>query len=166
MGNKFKTMRCSSVGLERLPHKEEVEGSSPSTATILNVISMLSNRSYVIIEEDEEGGRFYYNRGHEFEVWKARKARGMNISRRESLLDHPLIGINFKNKRTEKFYKIEKVYKYWHMGWYISILFVDSKGSHGTAEIENINCFCDIILEHIKRNKDEFEFLYEEYQSN
>ena len=51
------------------------------------------------------------------------------------LVDHELLGLQMHNTSNGRIYHIKKVYKNWHMGWYLTAL-LEKNGTHRVCFIE------------------------------
>ena len=100
---------------------------------------------------------FMYNGEHYMKVVKERSRLGKSEADsklRNQIIDYPLVGTQITNSKG-KTYIVEQANKQWYNGYYIGIL-IQCNGSHAFIDIENINCEDEIVLQHIAKNKKEF----------
>lgn len=77
---------------------------------------------------------------------------------RIELKDHILLGLQMHNTSTGKIYNIVKVYKNWHLGWYLTAL-LEKNGTYRVCFIENISSHGRSILRTIEQHQEIFEVL-------
>jgi hypothetical protein len=102
------------------------------------------------IREDDESGSFFFNTGHHYEVWKARKDRGLPVYEPEPLPDYYMVGKKVICIDEGRECVVESAMKYWYAGYYISLFLVDKNRSHRVVYWESIGCYHPIILEGIE----------------
>lgn len=97
---------------------------------------------------------------HCYEVWKARKARGMSVKEveKQPLPDYPLIGRTLRSREDGDEYLVESASKQWWGGWYI-VLLIQCNGSHAVRYWENINCYTPTILKAMEEAREDLEVL-------
>lgn len=120
---------------------------------------------YIQTEESPEGAKYPYNdrlnNDLYHEVRKERERRGIpNNSLNIVIRDYPLVGKKIRNNETGKIYNIEQANKHWYCGWYVGLL-IEQNGSHGFIWYENIDCWNDIVVDSIKKNKTKYILLEE-----
>ena len=118
---------------------------------------------YIQTETSPEGSNFPYmdslNNDLYYEVRKERERLGMpNDSLNIVLDDYPLVGKRIRNNETDKIYVIEQANKHWYVGWYIGLL-IEQNGSHAFIWYENIDCWNDIVVDSIEKNKTKYTVL-------
>ena len=120
---------------------------------------------YIQTETSPEGRDFPYTDRLDndlyYEVRNERKRLGIpNHSLNIVIEDYPLVGKRIRNNETNKIYNIEQANKQWYVGWYIGLL-IEQNGSHGFIWYENIDCWNDIMVSSIKKNKRQYTILEE-----
>lgn len=113
----------------------------------------------VIVERKADGSCFAYDHTQHYEVYKARKEKGLPITQQKYITDSPLLHIKLMEKETGKIYNIEKVIDEWYAGWFRKLL-IENNRSHAVVYWENISCFDPIILEGIEETKERFELIF------
>ena len=95
------------------------------------------------------------NLDHYIKVCRARENLGLKVEK--SLpIDHPLVGKTVTNG--EKTYVVEKAFRQWMWGWYVSLL-LNHNNSHCLVFWENVNCGDELVLRSIHNNRDMFTVL-------
>jgi len=112
----------------------------------------------IIVERKTDGSCFAYDHTQHYEIYKAKKDKGLPTTQQKYLTDSPLLHVKLMEKATWKLYTIEKVIDEWYAGWYRKLL-ICNNGSHGVVEWENISCFDPIIIEGIKEMQEKFEIV-------
>jgi hypothetical protein len=120
---------------------------------------------YIQTEHSEEGSKFpsedSFNHDLYYEVRNERKRLNIdNHSLNIVLEDYPLVGRKIKNNETGKIYNIEQANRHWHGGWYIGLLIEQNK-SHAFIWFENIDCWNNIVVNSIEKNKTKYTLLEE-----
>lgn len=89
---------------------------------------------------DREKSDFHY------EIWKARRERGLPVFGTVTVENHPLYGVRFLDEEDSfpgqepKYLTIERIYLQWHWGYYwLTILYHTDSMSHGTRSIAKWN---------------------------
>ncbi len=101
-----------------------------------------------------------FNVDHYNKVREYREKVGLpNSNLTVELIDHELINKSIKNLITNKIGIIEKIFKQFYCGWYISYLVCYEGNSHGVVIINNINSFSNEILNIIEENEKNFIIL-------
>ncbi len=62
------------------------------------------------------------------------------------LKSHPLLGKKLRRIKTDEIFTIDSVCIHWDLGYYYHIAFKDSKNSHSTAIVENINSKAEYVI--------------------
>lgn len=97
---------------------------------------------------------------HFIRVLNAKEKLGILQRHETELKNHPLIGKKVICLDSEKeYYTVDKVYKQWHLGYYIALALVDNNRSHRIVYFENINCHEKLILDDIEDNKKIVQFI-------
>ena len=118
---------------------------------------------YVLTESSPEGSNFPYkdtlNLDLYREVRNERKRLGTpNHSHNIVLEDHPLVGKRIQNNKTGKIYNIQQANKQWYAEWYIGLL-IEQNESMAFIWHENIDCWNDIVVDSIEKNKTKYTVL-------
>ena len=92
-------------------------------------------------------------------IRKVRKLNGLPIADLSVKINYPLVGKQLKSKKTGSIYLIEKAYKQWLWGWYVTLLLEHNK-SHAVVFWENISSQSNFIKIRCKKTRnDEFELV-------
>lgn len=84
-------------------------------------------------------------------------ATGQWLGPNGEIPDHPLLGKSFQRVEDGKLYTVDGVNIHWQEGFYYYATLVDSKNSHTTAFIGNINCTSLQVLEWLANFKKEWK---------
>lgn len=126
---------------------------------VVEVIGRMKGPHIITIQEKD--GVFQIDMSHHFEVWKARKAAGLPVHTKQTLVDHPLVGRKFVCLTTKKAYTVRIVTKHWWAGYYIDLLMEDDGGSSRVAHWESLGCYHPDILRAIKEAHEEIQLVDE-----
>jgi len=117
---------------------------------------------YLLIRNEQ--GSFYFNNKLDQKVYSTRKkdakvSKGAKSHRQKTLFNHPYVNKYLCHKPTNKYIFVERVYKEYHYGWTIKMLYHNGNYSHGIAYVKNISCFMPYMIEHIQEDIEEYELI-------
>lgn len=120
---------------------------------------------YIQTEESPEGAKYPYkdrlNLDLHYEVRNERKRLNINNHTLNIVIEnYPLIGRKIRKEETGVVYNIEQANKHWYCGWYIGLL-IECDGSHAFIWYENIDCWNDIVVNSIEKNKTKYTLIEE-----
>jgi len=86
-------------------------------------------------------------------------ATGQKLDHHGKRYEHPLLGKEVKNLSTEEINVIDSVCIHWDHGYYYHVTIRDSKNSHATAIVQNINSVANYVTKSISSFNKKYQIL-------